>query len=789
MKSFSDTLTDTQSIIQTNLKVSNPALLKTGALGTLANIFANLKFDVATYYNKLLRELNPATATDFSSILFHSDILNYNISFSTPSTTQISIIIPQYQLKATELVTYNIPRNTSFIDNSGINYTLEEDIQIFVTGSAVTAKSYTRTKLNPLEVAMMPNPLVPNGNMYLIDYSNLKQYSRNFQSFNVPDYAVGSNYNFTVDIPSFTNIYEINAWINPFGNGLTVDTSKLYLYSSDEISNNNLAAMTIKYNKYNANQFDNSLYMQINTNQLVFTIGDGINGRKLNTGDQIIIETKITQGTGGNVNSAEFTLSNILITSVDGGGYSTSTTDSVKVLSLTGGSGGTNIPDLLSIRNNMIQSSNIRDSIETINDFEIAFIRDKGIPFIDTKFFNSQNNISIYNIMRDANQNILYTTTLNQEENAFAQQLFMPTTTINSVNLISPFYYKKILNHYQAYLVNPQVLVQLTTDPTVTEILQLNNNIDLSITYDYFEQKTRLTIQNYNSTSTYNIVTNQFNVTLNQYNGFSAIINQRFLDEYCILLSDLSNITIQIMDSTNTFVMNYYSVGQYSQLIYIQDHYYYSMLNNLDSTQETRYILNIPYLDISYMKLNTAVDFFTKIISFFTLAVDSNKMSFNANATQSFYNTIYLDAKYSKYVINTNSNGALLTAKNIVLLNLVVDSYQFGLSDYQSLDELEFDLKASLSDLLSQYEGSVVTYYETALIQILTSLFPMLINIEVITPRQFSTNNQATIYQNMNNDLGLDIASGGLTIFDIVNFVPNYFYYDYANITLNITLK
>ena len=213
------------------------------------------------------------------------------------------------------------------------------------------------------------------------------------------------------------------------------------------------------------------------------------------------------------------------------------------------------------------------------------------------------------------------------------------------------------------------------------------------------------------------------------------------------------------------------------------------MLNNLDSTQETRYILNIPYLDISYMKLNTAVDFFTKIISFFTLAVDSNKMSFNANATQSFYNTIYLDAKYSKYVINTNSNGALLTAKNIVLLNLVVDSYQFGLSDYQSLDELEFDLKASLSDLLSQYEGSVVTYYETALIQILTSLFPMLINIEVITPRQFSTNNQATIYQNMNNDLGLDIASGGLTIFDIVNFVPNYFYYDYANITLNITLK
>lgn len=786
MKSITDTLREYEDIFRDTLKVSNPALLKTGALGTLVNIFANIKYDNAVYYNKLLREMNPATATEFGSLLFHSSILNYNITFGTPAYMNISFLIPEYRLRESEIVTYNVGRNTAFVDQQGLNYTLEEDIKIFVNNTVVTAKRYSDLEINDLEVTKVKNPLNDSLNMYMVEYNGLRQYKRDFQKFNIPDYDIGENYTFSIDIPSMDDIYEINAWIRKEAHlkeDILVD--KLYLLSTENVKTySDLDQMQIKYNKFNANQFDDNLYLKIAENQLIFSVGDGINGRKLTAGDQIIIETKLTKGAGGNVHSAEMNLEDILVLSEDEGGYTTSSKTNLKVLSLTGGEQGKDIDDIEYIKGEMIKKNSTRGSISSINDFEIMYNLEGGTPFVDPKFFNSQNHLFIYNILRDENQKIVPTHTYNIREDEFKTELFMPTRTYNGIELISPFYYKKNFNHYTAYMVRPDIKVELKTSPTTDKLVKLKNSIGLYITYDYFERKTRIELLNFNTLYTYKIRNNQFDVELSVHNGFKAIVNQRFLDEYCILLEDLHSFEVDILQGDN-LIMNYFSVGTYNQLVKKQDHFYYTELDRLDTTNETRHVLHIPFLELNYLKLTNINKFFSKLDKFFRVEQDRKDIAFNVGVTQSFYNTIAIDPLYKPYIIEQNVNGEILTTRNVIIIDVIIDKNTYALSDYESVEELEFDMKDTIYKTLRESEGFETEFYETLLEKEMSIKYDMVKNIDVISPKVFSTNNSRTIYSKMDEDIGtLD-----LTLYDVVNFVPPYFFFDYDTISLNIKVN
>lgn len=785
MKSITDTLLDYEDIFRTNLKVSNPALLKTGALGTLVNIFANIKYDNAIYYNKLLREMNPATATEFSSILFHASILNYNITFGTPSYLQISFLIPEYRLRESEVVTYNIGRDTNFTDGEGLGYTLEEDVKIFVNNTVLTAKRYNDTEINDLEVSKVRNPLNENLNMYMVEYNGLRQYERNFQKFNIPDYEIGENFSFSINIPSLDDIYEIQAWIRKEAHLKDIiNLDELYLLSTTNIkSYQDLDQMQIKYNKFNASQFDDNLYLKIAENQLIFTIGDGINGRKLNAGDQIIIETKLTKGSNGNVHSAEFNLEDIIITSEDEGGYTTSSKTNLKVVSLTGGELGMDIEDIEDIKAEMIKQNSTRGSISSINDFEIMYELDAGKPFVDPKFFNSQNHLFIYNVIRDANQRIVPTNTFNIPETEFMQELFMPTKTHEGIDLISPFYYKKRYNHYTAYMVRPEIKVEMKTLPNVDKILKLKNSIGIYITYDYFERKTRIKLKNYNTLYTYKLRTNQFDMELSIYNEFKQVVNQRFLDEYCILEEDLSNIEIDIYQDA-TLIMTYYGDGSYNQLIEKQSHFYYTEIDSLHTKDEIRHILHLPFLELDYLKLSDVSKFFTKLDKFFRVETDKNMISFNVGVTQSFYNTINIDPLYKEYIIDQNTNGEVLTTRNIIIIDLIIDKHQYSLSDYESIEEFEYDMKGDIYKTLRVAEGFETEFYETLLERELVNKYKMIKNVDVISPKVFTTNSSKKIYDAMNNDLG----GSDLKLFDVVNFVPPYFFFDYDSINLNLKI-
>lgn len=785
MKSIIDTMKNYEDIFRDTLKVNNPALLKTGALGALVNIFSNIKYDTAIYYNKLLRELNPATATEFNSLLFHSSILNYNITFGLPAELTINFIIPEFQVRTSELVTYEINKDTQFRDNSGLEYTLEEDVKIFINNSVVTAKRYSDSEINELEVSRVRNPLNTSQFMYMVEYAGLKQYAREFQITNIPDYNVGESYTFSINIENLSNIYEINAWIKREAHlkeKLFVDD--LYRISSENIKYfSDLKEMKIKYNKFNASQFDDNLYLKITDNQLIFTIGDGINGRKLNPGDQIVIEAKLTKGQAGNVATSEINLENILISSEDAGGYKSSNRTNLKVLSLTGGVNGRSIEDIDYIKSEMLKKASTRSNIVSINDFEVMYTQDDGVPFIDPKFFNSQNHLFIYNVIRDTKRKIIPTNTFNIEESLFKQELFFPTRTYNNVELVSPFYFKKNFNHYTANMVNPSIKIELTTNSSIDKLLKLQNNIGVFINYDYFERKSRVEIKNFNPLYTYIVKTNQFDIELSVHNQFSQVINQRFLDEYCLLNEKLIVQEVVIQDN-GINIITYQGVGSYFQLIPKQEHFYYTELSQLDSTKETRHILHIPFLSLEYVKLSNPKTLFTKLDRFFRVDRDKKDISFNVAVTQSFYNTIGIDPKYSKYIIDRNNNGELLTTKNIIMLNILIDKHLYSFSEYQGLEELEFDIKDIVYQILKKSEGFETEFYETTIEKELSNKFDLIKNVDVLSPRVFSTRQALDIYKGMDDDMGI---SDGLTMYDLVNFVPPYFYFDFDSINIKIT--
>ena len=786
MKSITDTLADYEDIFREHLKVKNPALLKTGALGTLVNIFTNIKYDTAVYYNKLLRELNPSTATEFNSLLFHSSILNYNITFGTPATMQISFVLPEYRLRSSEIVTYEIGRDTKFVDGSGLEYTLEEDIKIQIDSSNISAKRYSNVDINILETSRIENPLNPSTNIFMVEYEGLRQYARQFYKFNIPFYEVGEQFTFSIDIPTKDDIYEITAWIRRDAH-LTDELDLDILYRKDTINIKeylDFSQLKIKYNKFNANQFDNNLYLKISENQLIFNVGDGINGLKLNEGDQVIIETKLTKGEGGNVPNAEINLEDIILVSEDKGGYKTSSKTNIKVLSLSGGELGSNIEDIEHIKSEMIKKNSVKNSITSVSDFEIMYSIDGGKPFVDPKFFNSQNHIFIYNIIRDKNQRIVPTTTFNINDDEFKNNLFMPTKVYNDLTLISPFYYKKKYNHYDAYMVVPEITIGLNTRSEIDKLTKLKNSIGLYITYDYFERKSRIEIKNYNPEYVYKIKTNLFDMTLSIDNDFQLIINQRFLDEFCILTDNLKDIRVEIL-SNGFKVLDLYSSGTYSQLVLKQAHYYFTKLNLLDQTKETRIVLHLPYIDLEYMKSERIPKLFTKLNRFFRVQVDKDDISFNVGVTQSFYNTIKIEKKYKEFIIENNSNGDILTTRNIIIIDLIIDKHDFALSDYTSTEELEYDMKSTIYKTLRTAEGFETEFYETLLEREMVTKYPMLKNVDVISPKVFSTYDTRTIYDKMDNAL----QRIDFNMFDIVDFIPPYFFFDYDSINLNIVLN
>ena len=783
MTSLSNTMLEYEELVRENLKVKNPALLKTGVLGTLINIMGHIKYDAALYYQKLLRELNPATAEDFDSLLFHSAILDYKIKYAIPATSTINIVVPESTLRSAETLTYNVDKDTTLIDANGLYYQLEEDVKIYVTNSNLSAERIGRDGTFGLEINKIPNPLKTTENIYLVEYTGLKQYKREFTLVTVPDYNIGTDITQIINIDSYKNIYEINVYLQDTNNYNTITEDALRIRNSANIVDTfKLRTLQVKYNKFNASQFDEDIYLSIQSNQLVFTYGNGINGKKLSIGQKLIFEIKTTYGSLGNVNNIEIIAPNLLVQSEDQGGYTSTYRTNLKVLSTTGGQNGVSIDSIYNIRRNMVNKSNTRNSIITLNDFQTEFQVNGYEPFVDIKYFNSKNNIFMYNTIRDANQKIVKTNTMVINENDFTANLFFPEYTYNGITLVSPFYYKQKFNHYIAYMIKPLIEVELINNSAVDNYTVLNNNINLQVLYDYYERKTKIRIINQNALCTYVLKSNQLEAELNKNNGFEITVNQRFLDKYCLFENALKEISVSIYNYNMTHVMDYYSNDIVYQLVEKQKHFTYTELNRLNPSVANRYVLNIPVMDSYYFKSTSGRNIYTQLDSFFNVMEKTELMAFNMEVHQSFFNTIDLPDKYRGYVIENNNNGDLLDSSNSIIIKTIIDKYAYSVSSIESVEELEFKIKTLTYGLLMSKEGFNVDYYETELEKLIYDNINIFRNIEVVSPKAFSIYDNKEIYTNMEKDL--DAAK--IKVLDLVKYVPTYFHYDYDNIKIAI---
>ena len=296
--------------------------------------------------------------------------------------------------------------------------------------------------------------------------------------------------------------------------------------------------------------------------------------------------------------------------------------------------------------------------IGSMSDIRNEFYMDNGEPYIDKKYFNSKHNIFIYNVIKDQMGKVIPTTTKNMKLKDLEKNLFLPEFTYDGIEMISPFYYVNFKNRVNAYLILPEIKVNLIPESGSQTNIVIQNNPSLFITYDWFERKTYLELRNTNINYKYIVTSNINTFTFSAGNSFRVEINKTFLNEYCLLdgfekdaynpdsnevlkvPGYLNNLTLTIYDN-EIKVLKYIQADskKYTQTVLKQEHYYWIDVDIFDSSKETKYILNLPFIQKKYIT-NDIIAAAIKLDSFFKVQANESRINPNLSLHQAFYNTI-----------------------------------------------------------------------------------------------------------------------------------------------------
>lgn len=810
----------TENEVSKQLKVSNPQLLKTGVLGLLVNLMTIAKTDNANFLNQLVREASPVTAETYESLFFHSSVRQEDIQFSTPANMKISFLIPEVKILNGEVLKYTLTRETEFIDQNGYHYTLEDPIEIHISAGSVIGKKHTATKIEDLDVFKIKNPNDPTTNLYILN-TDVKQYERKFKIITVPETG-DESYKFTMDIESISSIYEINVW-RQINTEKSLSTIGLKNIKTENIgSTHELQALDIKYTKNLSNQAEEHIFLKFEDLRINFETGDGVYGKKIPAGTKLLVELKTTKGAYGNVTTAEFNLQDIILQQILPDGTVSQRTTSMKALCMYGATGGRNLESKEEIRRRLTTSNG--NYIGSMSDIRNAFYLDNGEPFITKKYFNSQHHIFIYNILRDTAGNIIPSTTKNIKFEELMDQAFMPEIVYNGVDLISPFYYVNFNSKINAYLVLPEVQIELVPESGTSNIKMIENNPSLYLTYDWFEKTTYLELRSINVNYTYIVETNINTFKFSAANSFRIEINKTFLNQYCLLdgfAKDaynpdseevikvpgyLTNINMTVFHN-DIKVLRFEQANnkKYVQTVLKQEHYYWIDVDMFDVTKENKYVLNIPFIDKSFIS-NDIITIATKLDDFFKIKKDEKNINPNLSLCQALYNTISIEDIYRNYIFDT---ADLYTQPNVFInMEVDLDSLQLSRSKWKSTIDVENDIQWISQSFLSQLEGFKLDFNESQLenqiMKHFNASYPVIKNIKVWNPSgPIRVRSSAEIQSMFEENYGLEhqystdeeisqlVAEGKLPTLTqkrIVDFTPPYFTFN-KNITIDFKLN
>jgi len=817
---------DFEKKIQEYLNVTNPVLLKSGVLGLLTDYLANIKYDISQFYTKTFREMNVGLAQDFNSMLFHSTIYRTDVQLANPATFGISFIIPEINTDNIKYQKFNIEKNTVFKDTNDIEYFIPERIEIIVSKTKYQAFVYTDIDKKELVVTRAPDPLNPGKVIYLINYENLKQLKRTFKKIIVPYYNIGDSFIFSQSIDDYTGLVSVKAWWNNSGEPANINI--IEKYNSETISGVfNYPEFDIKYYKFGSSKYDLDLFLQIFKNNITLETGNGIVGKYLNNNTEIILEVITCLGEAGNLKNMTFSIEGVTTEIIDEQENARIFDVIINGVSGVGGEGGSNIATSDEIRNNIFDKITFRNSLTSINDYEIFFKYNGFRPFVDAKFLDARSFIFVFNALMD-NKRILKTTSINVPEYDLLLNPFYPEVNIDGVDLISPFYYKFLSNNEtEAYIVNPQIPIKLTADITnTTDAVEetITNQIGLELRYDFDRRKSYFKLSyGADPNKSYRVQTGYFSFTLDYSNNFTWEVNTLFTDDYCIITKEITDLVVDIYDLNNSLLLTLKSYENYYQLISTQIMYKYYQVDEtasnlalqLDSTPlsdsyldnelrsllisadeiidpltqgEIPIVLRLPYMEKDYFNSDwTKV--YTNLTSFFKVNDALSKTGFNTRVVQSFYNTITIPTKYQTDIFKENNNFNKSNPELSIAINVYIDKEAFTIdNNFETLSDLSLSLKIDIIEFFKQKVGFQVEYFESELETYIYAKYnttdsgiKFLKNIEVLTPKLYQVHDSDTIFYNMKNN-------PELTFDDLIEFTPPFFYYDLDNIDLQIKI-
>ena len=822
-----------ENLVSTQLKVANPSFLKTGVLGALINSMAIIKSDNAGYLNALMKEVSPATAETYKGLFFHSTVKQVDVNFSTPATFNLSFIIPEIELTTGQVLKYTIGRDVQLKDTNGYGYTLEDPIEIFMTNGSVRGRRYKKDIVEELDVYRIVHPFDTSSYIYLIN-TEVKQYDRKFRLVPIPELG-DDGYKISFEVSSIEKIYQINAWRQKApssGDGTTSYTPKtigindLRSIKTEEMAlTYELIPLDVRYTKSLSNQTDDHIFVDFNNSSITFTTGDGIYGRKPKINEKILIEVKSTEGLYGNLPSTDMNVSDILVQEISLTGVTNQKTTSLKAVSTTGGSGGANLESKEDLRRRLLNTRG--NYIGCIADIKNEFYLDSGEPFVDKKYFNSKHNIFIYNIIRDKSKKIINTTTQNMRlldlENK--TELF-PTIVYDGISMISPFYYVNFDNRVNAYLILPEIKIDLIADAGTENNIKLENNPNLYLTYDWFEKKTYLELRSTNINYSYTITCNiNQDLKFSAGNNFRIQINKTFLNSYCLLdgfqkdaynpdTSEvikvpgyISNITLTAYDTNGIKVIKMLqgNTNKYCQTVLKQEHFYWIDVDLFDSSKETTYVLNLPFIDTKFIT-NDILYAAQKIDSFFKVNDSIERINPNISLIQSFYNTVKIEDIYRNYIFETTD--VFIEPLISINIELLISAINLQRSKWLTTSQLETDIKWLVQEYTSGIEGYSLVFNESKLEQLILNYFNseynIIENIKVWNPSgPIRVRDSSVIYSLFEENFGSsDITLTEAELHDkvlngqmpqvtqkqIVDFVPPYFSFS-SNIGIKFTIN
>ena len=818
MQSIEITKNEFRNIIQDQLNITNPVLLKSGVLGVLADYLTNIKYDIANYYNSLFREMNPSLARDFNSMLFHSSLYDTQLQFAKAAVFDISIIIPEIAIKNVEFLEFSIPENFKFRDDNNIDFMIMDRIDIKQSETQVTAFMYTNTAKKQLLVTLAPDPTKPGKNIYLVHYNNVKQMSRSYKKIVVPSYTIGDTFKFNLNVSNYQNIKSITSWLNVHTNN-NIQTVLMDKYSPSEIINVfKVQKMTNKFFKFKSNRLSLDLFLNIFDTSVSFETGNGRIGKHLNTNDEILICIEETLGKKGNFNNLSFILPDVQTTIHSKSGLVDLTKYPLNGVSIDGGKNGKNIQTVDAMKQEIFNKISYRKSLTSVNDFEIFFETNGIRPFIDNKFLNGRNFVYAYNVLETKIQNnsvVLDSYSINLDESTIAANPFYPVLHRYGKDLVSPFYYKFLnTNETEMYIVNPKIYIDLVADVMNTSI----DSLVFSLNYNFDTNKSSFVLdQGAIDNLSYHFETDDFSFTLDYANNFTWEVNSLFTDEFCIIKSPINTIKLKVKNQNDVIISRFANTTETYQLISAQYAFKYyrknvaaaipqivdlsaislgylsnelrNILGQADkilhpySNEETSVLLKLPFVEKTFSTL----DFTTQydiLNDFFKIQEAKGLINFNTRVFQCFYNTLELDQKYNKAVYKKNANVSQNLNKKISI-NIYIDKNYFDISTtFKTLNELRLNLELDVINFFQTKRGFQMRYFESELENLIytkyntDSDYPYIKNIDILEPSLFIVNDSDTIYYNIKDQLTFD---------ELIDFCPPFFQFDLKDININIT--